>query len=93
MACRLIPLDKKPGLRSIGLGEILRRIARKAVMMLFKNDITHATGALQLSAGQDAGSEAVHAMHDIFFRRKYQSRLPNRCGKRFQFDQSKGNAS
>ena len=36
-------------------------------MMLFKNDITHATGALQLSAGQDAGAEAaVHSLHDIF---------------------------
>ena len=36
-------------------------------MMLFDNDITHTTGALQLSAGQDAGVEAVvHTMHDIF---------------------------
>ena len=51
MACRLIPLDKKPELRPIGVGEVLWRIARKAVTMLFKNDITHATGALQLSAG------------------------------------------
>ena len=36
-------------------------------MMLLKNDITHAAGSLQLSAGEDAGVEAVvHAMHDIF---------------------------
>ena len=36
-------------------------------MMLFKNDITHAAGALQLSAGQNAGIEAVvHSIHDIF---------------------------
>ena len=36
-------------------------------MMLFKNDITHAAAALQLSAGQYAGVEdIVHAMHDIF---------------------------
>ena len=40
MACRLIPLDKKPELRPIGVGEVLWRIARKAVTMLFKNDIT-----------------------------------------------------
>ena len=67
MACRLIPLDIKPGLRLIGVGEVLRRIAAKAVMMLFKNDITHAAGALQLSAGQDAEVEAVvHSVHDIF---------------------------
>ena len=36
-------------------------------MMLFDNAITHTAGALQLSAGQDAGVEAVvHAIHDIF---------------------------
>ena len=39
LACRPIPLDKKSGLRPIGLGEVLRRIAGKAIMMLFKNDI------------------------------------------------------
>ena len=67
VACRLIPVEKKPGIRPIGVGEVLRRIAGKTVMMLFKNDITHAAGALQLNAGQDAGDEAVvHAMHDIF---------------------------
>ena len=38
-------------------------------MMLFKNDITYATGALQLSTEQDAGVKAVvHAIHDIFFK-------------------------
>ena len=37
--------------------------------MLFKNDIAHARGTLQLSVGQDAGVEAdVHAMHEIFFK-------------------------
>ena len=71
-----------------------RRIAGKAVMMLFKIDITHAPGALQLSAGQDAGVEAVeHTMHKFFFRRKYRMRFTNQRRKRFQFDQSKGNAS
>ena len=35
--------------------------------MLFKNDITHTAGALQLSAGRDAGIQAiVHAMQDTF---------------------------
>ena len=67
VACRLILLDKTPGLRPIIVGEVVRRIAGKAVMMLFKNDITHAAGALQLSARQDAGVEAaVHAVDDIF---------------------------
>ena len=31
MACRLIPLDKDPGLRPIAVGEVLRRIIGKAV--------------------------------------------------------------
>ena len=35
--------------------------------MLFKNGMTYAAGASQLSAGQDEGAEAVvYAMHDIF---------------------------
>ena len=63
-------------------------------MMLFKNDITHAAAALQLSAGQYAGVEdIVHAIHDIFSEKKYRSSFTNRGRKRFQFDQSEGNAS
>ena len=35
--------------------------------MLFRKDITDATGPLQLSAGQVAGAEeAMHAIQDIF---------------------------
>ena len=75
-----MPLDKKLGLRSIRVGEVLRRIAGKAVIMLFKNDIAHAAGVLQLSAGQDAGVEAVvHSMHDIFSEENNRSRFTNRC--------------
>ena len=67
VVCRLILLDRKSGLRPIGVGEVPQRIAGKAVMMLFKNDITHAAGALQLTAGQDAGVDnVVHAMHELF---------------------------
>ena len=67
IACRLIPLVKRPGLGPIGVGEILRRIARKAVMILLKKDVLQAAGSLQLCGGSDAGSEAaIHAMQDVF---------------------------
>ena len=65
--CRLIPLDKQPGVRPIGIGEVVRRIIGKAVMKLTKHDLQNAVGSLQLCAGQDAGCEAaVHAMSKIF---------------------------
>ena len=66
IACRLIPLDERPGLRPIGVREVLRRIAGKAVMILNK-DVLQAAGSLQLYVGQVAGYESViHAMHDVF---------------------------
>ena len=67
MACRLIPLDKNPGLRPIGIGEVLRRIIGKSVMVVLKEDIGEAAGNLQMCAGKPAGSEAaIHALKDIF---------------------------
>ena len=42
LACRLIPLDKNPGLRPIGVGEVLRRIIGKAVTSTVKNEIIQA---------------------------------------------------
>ena len=67
LACWLIPLDKQPGVRPIGIGEVLRRIIGKVVMKLLKRDVLKATGSLQLCAGQDAGSEAaIHSVYDMF---------------------------
>ena len=67
MACRLIPLNKNPGVRPIGIGEVLRRIAGKVVMTVSKHRIVEATGSIQVCAGQEAGSEAaIHAIHDTF---------------------------
>ena len=63
----LILLNKNPGLRPIGVGEVLRRISGKVVMMISKQDVTKATGSLQVCAEQEAGAEAaIHAVHDIF---------------------------
>ncbi|XP_042891390.1 uncharacterized protein LOC122265946 [Penaeus japonicus] len=62
-ACRLIALDKNPGCRPTGIGEVLRRITGKAVMEAIKDDIRNAVGNLQVCAGQKAGCEAaIHAM-------------------------------
>ena len=67
MACRLIPLDKNPGLRPIGIGEVLRRIIGKMVVMVLRPDLQENAGDLQLCAGQESGCEAgIHAMHQIF---------------------------
>ena len=67
MSCRLIPLDKDPGLRPIGIGEILRRIIGKAVVKVLKMDIQEEAGDLQMCVGQQGGCEAgVHAMTEIF---------------------------
>ena len=67
IASRLIPLDKQPGVRPIGISEIARRIISKAILSVTKSDIQSAVGPLQLCAGQDAGVEAaVHAIRMIF---------------------------
>ena len=67
MACRLIPLNKNPGMRPIGVGEVQRRIIGKTVARVLKPDIVNAIGSLQVCAGQDAGCEAaVHAVRTTF---------------------------
>ena len=65
LACRLIPLDKNPGLRPIGVGEILKRIVGKVVVSSTRNDITDSVGSLQLCAAHEAGCKAL--IHAIIF--------------------------
>ena len=67
LACCLIPLDKNPGIRPIGIGEFLRRRIGKAVMFVLRKDIITSAGSIQLCAGQEAGVEAsIHSMVDMF---------------------------
>ena len=62
-----IPLDKCPGVRPIGVGEVPRLIIAKAILCTIGKDIEDATGSLQVCAGQDGGCEAaLHAMRSIF---------------------------
>ena len=66
ISCRLVPLDKCPGVRPVGVGEVVRRIVGKAVMKVVKRHLMEAIGSIQLCAGQDAGCEAaVHAMQQL----------------------------
>ncbi|XP_076059371.1 uncharacterized protein LOC143035997, partial [Oratosquilla oratoria] len=66
-ACRLIPLDKKPGCCPIGIGEVLRIIIGKAIMEVAKDEVRETAGNLQVCGGQQAGCEAaIHAMRRIF---------------------------
>ena len=64
VACRLIAVDKCPGVRPIGIGETLRRIIGKAVSITLKADIQESVG---LCASYEGGCEAaVHAMHELY---------------------------
>ena len=66
-ACRLVPLDKQPGLRPIGVGEVLRRICGKVVMYSLREDIIKSCSNIQMCSGQRAGSEAaIHSMREVF---------------------------
>ena len=67
LACRLIALDKNPGVRPIGIGDTVRRILAKAVLSVVKLDIQEASGCLQMCGGQISGIEAaVHAARTAF---------------------------
>ena len=67
MACRLVALDKCPGVRPIGVGETLRRIAGKTVCMLTRCDLEDICGTLQLCGGVRSGIEgAIHTLRDLY---------------------------
>ena len=66
VACRLIPVDKSPGIRPIAVGEVLRRIIGKAIFTVLKSDILNVTRYQQLWAGLESGCKvAVHAVVDL----------------------------
>ena len=64
VACRLVPLNKgndkrgNPGVRPVGVGEVLRRIVGKVVIGVIKDEIQEAAGPLQSCAGLGSGIEA-----------------------------------
>ena len=63
MACRLVALDKRPGVQPVGIGETLRRDLTKLVMRAAGDQAKTACGNLQLCAGLEASIEgATHAV-------------------------------
>jgi len=63
MAGRLVALDKQPGVRPVGIGEIYRRLMAKCVLAVTGRQATTACDNLNLCTGLQAGIEgAVHAM-------------------------------
>ena len=64
---RLIPLDKKPGVRPIGVGEVLRRIIGRCIARCVSADLKHLGSNIQLCLGQKCGIEhAVHTLREEF---------------------------
>jgi hypothetical protein len=67
MANRLIALDKQPGTRPVGIGEIYRRLWAKCLLKAIGSQATAACGNHNLCAGLQAGIEgAIHAVRSIF---------------------------
>ena len=66
-ACRLVPLNKDPGVHPIGFGEVLRCIIGKAILWILSPDIEEAVRSLQICVGHIGGCEAaIHAVRQLF---------------------------
>ena len=60
-------VDQNPGVRPIGIGEVLRRIMGKTISWVLKQDLMEATGSLQAASVFQGGTEAaIHAMRQVF---------------------------
>ena len=49
--CRLVALDKCPGVRPIGIGEVMRRITGRIIVDCIRQDLTSLGGNMQLCLG------------------------------------------
>ena len=55
--CRLVALDKCPGVRPIGIGELWHRITGRIIVDCVRQDLTSLGGNMQLCLGQKYGIE------------------------------------
>ena len=64
---KLLPPDKNPGIRPIGIGESLRRLIGKVNAKYLENQVQTCVGPMQTCAGLKSGCEAaVHAMRNLY---------------------------
>ena len=80
MACRLVALDKRPGVRPLGIGGALRRSLAKLVMRTAGDQAKTTCGNIQLCAGLEAGIEV--ATHIIEQRKLERIRARRRVAER-----------
>ena len=67
LMCREVALDKMPGIRPIGIGDIIRRFIAKCVLLVAGLQATDACGSDQLCAGLKLGCEgAVHGINALW---------------------------
>ena len=65
--CRLVALDKCPGVRPIGIGEVIRRITGRIIVDCIRQDLKSLSGNMQLCLGQKCGIEqAIHSIRHSF---------------------------
>ena len=67
MMCREVALDKMPGVRPVGIGDILRRLIAKCVLRVTVDQAAGACGTNNLCSGLKLGCEGgVHSMSALW---------------------------
>ena len=79
MACRLVVLNKRTGVRPVGIGETLRRALAKLVMRAARDQAKTVCGNILLCAGFKADIEG--ATHSVGMRR-LERKQGQRCGEK-----------
>ena len=67
MIFHLVALDKRPGVRHTGIGNMLRHAIAKVVMRAAGDQAKTACGIIQMCAGVEAGIEGL--THAVAYRR------------------------
>ena len=64
-ACRIITLNKNPGVGPIGIGAVMRKIIGRTIIKCLKNELILLISNYQLCLGQKCGIEyTIHALRD-----------------------------